>query len=159
MTIRIDSISNCLTRLLNTFIISLTLRAAKLVQKIVILYESSGLTGKFLTLLQTQPMRIVQVIAKPGCTNFVSLVKQKQRELKQKKRGTFYPAKPNKWKHVSYAGYINLPKAHKHVTLFEVMPGPGEGKDWQLLHSFLGFLDRHFHDEIESITIFYRDQG
>jgi len=100
-------------------------------------------------------MRLIEVIAKPGCDNFLSLVKQKQRELKQKKRGTFFPASANRWKHVSHAGYINFIRAHKHVSLFEVISK--SEKDWQILHSFLGFLDRHFHDEMESVKILYRD--
>ena len=102
-------------------------------------------------------MRIVEVIAKPECSNFLSLVKQKQRELKQKKRGTFYPVNPNRWKHVSHNGYINLLKGHKHITIFEVISKSESGKDWQILHSFLGFLDRHFHETMESVTVLYRD--
>ena len=102
-------------------------------------------------------MRIIEVIAKPGIDNFLSLVKQKQRELKKKKRGTLYPVSPNRWKHVSYSGHINLHKAHKHITLFEVVPKADSGNDWQLLHSFLGFLDRHFHETMESVTVLYRD--
>lgn len=102
-------------------------------------------------------MRVVQVIAKPGCNNFISLVKQKQRELRQKKRGTFYPVKPNRWKHVSYGGYIDFFKASKDISLFELKKKSSEGNDWQLLHSFLGFLDRHFNENIESITVLYRD--
>ena len=102
-------------------------------------------------------MRIVQVVSKPGSGNIISLVKQKQRELKQRKRGTFQSIKPSRWKHVSYNGYIDFYKAHKDISLFEVKTKVTNGNDWQLLHSFLGFLDRHFHKEIETITILYRD--
>ncbi len=101
-------------------------------------------------------MRIVQVITKAGIINFPSMVKQKQRELKKKKRGTFYPVKPNRWKHVSYGGYIDFNKPNKNISVFELKKQSSEGNDWQLMHSFLGFLDRHFHKEIESITVLYR---
>ena len=101
-------------------------------------------------------MRIVQVISKPECDNFISLVKKKERELRQRKRGTFYRMNLNRWKHVSYNGYIDFYKAHKNISIFEVKTKSIGGNDWQLLHSFLGFLDRHFHEEIESITILYR---
>ncbi|MBM3416536.1 MAG: hypothetical protein FJY20_08820 [Bacteroidetes bacterium] len=102
-------------------------------------------------------MRIVQVVSKPECDNFLSLVKKKKRELRQRKRGTFYHVKPNRWKHVSYSGYIDFHKAHKNISIFEIKTRASDGNDWQLLHSFLGFLDRHFHDTMESVTILYRD--
>jgi hypothetical protein len=102
-------------------------------------------------------MRIVEVITKDGTVNFLSLLKQKQRELKRKKRGTFFPVSPSRWKHVSYSGYINLHKGLKHICFFEFVSKSEDSKDWQILHSFLGFLDRHFHEEMESVTVLYRD--
>jgi hypothetical protein len=102
-------------------------------------------------------MRIIQVVSKPGCDNFISLLKQKQRELRRKKRGTFYPVKPNRWKHVSYEGQVDFYKAHKSISIFEVKTKSSDSSSWQILHSFLGFLDRHFHEETESVTILYRD--
>ena len=102
-------------------------------------------------------MRIVQVVSKPGYENLYSLIKKKEIELRKKKRGTLHPVKPNRWKHVSYKGSIDFYKANKDISIFELKQKSGESNDWQLLHSFLGFLDRHFHEEIESITILYRD--
>lgn len=102
-------------------------------------------------------MRIVQVIPNPDCDNFLSLVKQKQRDLRKIKRGTFLRVTANRWKHVSYSGYIDFLKVHKSISIFEVKTKAEKANDWQLLHSFLGFLDRHFSDQIQSITILYRD--
>ncbi|HJS56345.1 MAG TPA: hypothetical protein VJ765_17455 [Chitinophagaceae bacterium] len=102
-------------------------------------------------------MRIVQVVSKPGHENLYSLIKKKEIELRQKKRGTLRRIKPNRWKHVSYKGIIDFYKANKDISIFELKQKSDESNDWQLLHSFLGFLDRHFHEEIESITILYRD--
>ena len=102
-------------------------------------------------------MRIVQVVSKPGSENLYSLIKRKEIELKRKKRGTLHRVKPNRWKHVSYPGHIDFYKANKDISIFELKTRATETNDWQLLHSFLGFLDRHFHKEIESITILYRD--
>lgn len=102
-------------------------------------------------------MRIVQVISKPECENLYSLIRKKQAELRQKKRGTFIRVKPTRWKHVSYGGYIDFFKASRDISIFELKKKSTDGNDWQLLHSFLGFLDRHFHAEIESITVLYRD--
>lgn len=102
-------------------------------------------------------MRIIQVVAKPDNENLYTLIKRKEIELRQKKRGTLYRIKPNRWRHVSYSGYIDYHKASKDISIFELKLKAGDESNWQLLHSFLGFLDRHFHKEIESITILYRD--
>jgi hypothetical protein len=102
-------------------------------------------------------MRIVQVIPNPDCDNFLSLVKQKQRDLRKIKRGTFLRVTANRWKHVSYSGYIDFSKVHKSISIFEVKAKATGANEWQLLHSFLGFLDRHFNEKIQSITILYRD--
>ena len=102
-------------------------------------------------------MRIVQVVSKPDCDNFLSLLKQKQRDLRKIKRGTFLRVTASRWKHVSYSGYIDFHKAHKSISIFEIKTKATNANDWQLLHSFLGFLDRHFHQEMESITILYRE--
>ena len=102
-------------------------------------------------------MRIVHVTSKPDCKNLYALIKQKERELRQRGRGTLHRSGENKWKHVSYPGYIVFYKANSSISIFEVRSKPGSTNEWQLLHSFLGFLDRHFHEEIESITILYRD--
>jgi len=102
-------------------------------------------------------MRIVQVISKPGCENLYSLVRKKEIELRKKNRGTLYRVSPHRWKHVSYSGYIDFYKANKDISIFEIKTKTADGGNWQLLHSFLGFLDRHFHNEMESITVLYRN--
>lgn len=102
-------------------------------------------------------MRIISVTTKPECKNLYSLVKQKERELRLKGKGTLHRSGENRWKHVSYPGYIDFYKAHNQISLFEIKTKAEAGNNWQLLHSFLGFLDRHFHQKIESITILYRD--
>jgi len=102
-------------------------------------------------------MRIVQVVSKPGSENLYTLMRRKEIELRKKNRGTLHRVKPNRWKHVSYSGQIDYHKANNDISIFELKMRSTETNDWQLLHSFLGFLDRHFHEEIESITIFYRD--
>jgi len=102
-------------------------------------------------------MRIVQVTARPTCKNLYSLIKQKERELRQKGKGTLHRSGENRWKHVSYSGYIDFYKANSSISIFEVKSKSEDGSNWQLLHSFLGFLDRHFYEEMESITVLYRD--
>lgn len=102
-------------------------------------------------------MRIVTVTTKADCKNFYTLVKQKERELRRKGKGTLHRSGENRWKHVSYPGYIDFFKSHQQLSIFEIKSKPETGSNWQLLHSFLGFLDRHFHRVIESVTILYRE--
>ena len=102
-------------------------------------------------------MRIVQVVSKPGHENLISLIKKKEIELRRNKRGTLHPVKPNRWKHVTYKGFIDFYKANSSISIFEIKSKSEAGNEWQLMHSFLGFLDRHFNKQIESITILYRD--
>ena len=113
--------------------------------------------GFFYSILKTKTMRIVQVVSRPDHENLISLIKKKEIELRRNKRGTLHPIKPNRWKHVTYKGFIDFYKANKDISIFELKQKSTESNDWQLLHSFLGFLDRHFHKDIESITILYRD--
>ena len=55
-------------------------------------------------------MRIVQVVSKPDHENLYSLIKKKEIELRKNKRGTLHPVKPNRWKHVTYKGFIDFYK-------------------------------------------------
>ena len=83
------------------------------------------------------------MVSKPDHENLISLIKKKEIELRRNKRGTLHPVKPNRWKHVSYKGFIDFHKANKDISIFELKQKSTETNDWQLLHSFLGFLDRH----------------
>jgi hypothetical protein len=119
--------------------------------------EITALLGFHLITFKTKNHENSTSVSKPDHENLYSLIKKKEIELRRKKRGTLHPVKPNRWKHVSYKGFIDFYKANKDISIFELKQKSTESNDWQLLHSFLGFLDRHFHEEIESITILYRD--
>jgi hypothetical protein len=83
----------------------------------------------------------------------------KEIELARKNMGTLHRSGPKlkdrtKWTHSSYAGWINLAKSMGGVVCVEVKSMKADA-EWQLLQSFLGFLDRHFSNEIQSINIQY----
>ena len=100
-------------------------------------------------------MKIVQVI--PVSTNESSLkamLKAKERELRGKATA-FIRQKEGGWVHVKYPGWINWQQILPGVLIAEVNTKKPES-EWQLLQAFVGYLDRHLGESIESITISYR---
>ncbi|HWA27560.1 MAG TPA: hypothetical protein VG734_18030 [Lacunisphaera sp.] len=91
--------------------------------------------------------------------NVYSLLTKKEIELRRKNQGTLHPSGPKqkkraKWAHKSYNGWIRFQQCLGGVVVAEVKSrNPTE--EWQLLSSFIGFLDRHFRDELASITLTY----
>ena len=98
-------------------------------------------------------MKILIVVPKPG-TNLKSALVSKELELRG--RGTtFYQERRGKWKHTTYPGWINLSQASKDMLIAKVQTKK-EGEEWKLLSAFIGYIDRHFADAVDSISIYYR---
>lgn len=103
-------------------------------------------------------MRQVQVIPRDRYRLYGAIV-AKEVELSRKDLGTFRrSAKKQKnraqWSHVKYPGWIKLRKGMGEILQVEVR-SQKKGADWQLLCAMLGFLDRHFGDKIQTISIQY----
>ena len=60
-----------------------------------------------------------------------------------------------RWAHKKYAGRIHWDETLGGVLVAEVQT-KAESEEWQLLRAFIGYLDRHLGDGIESIAILYR---
>ncbi len=56
-----------------------------------------------------------------------------------------------KWTHTRYPGYVKIARGMGELVQLEVQADV----EWQLVDSILGFLDRHFGEDIQSIHIFY----
>jgi hypothetical protein len=100
-------------------------------------------------------MKTVQVVPKAGLeATLKSLLKETERNLRG---GTtaFRRQREGRWKHVKYPGWIKWDEALGGFLLAEVHPAT-DGSDWQLLQAFIGYLDRHLGESIESISIYYR---
>lgn len=85
---------------------------------------------------------------------------RKELELRQKNKGTFYRAstkksRRSKWMHSAYPGWIKMQKTVGGGIAVEVRAKGAPGKEWQIIHAFLGFLDRHFADKIQAVSIQY----
>lgn len=100
-------------------------------------------------------MKILQVTPKAGNkVKLKALLKDKERQL----RGTattFVRHREGRWRHKKYAGWINWDETHGGILVAEIRT-LRETSEWQLLQAFIGYLDRHLGDEIESISITYR---
>ncbi len=100
-------------------------------------------------------MKLVQAIpAREAGVKLKSALDAKERELRGTNT-TFYRGSRNKWKHTRYNGWINIEGAVGGILLAEVR-SKAENTEWQLLQAFIGYLQRHFADSIDSITITFR---
>lgn len=99
-------------------------------------------------------MKILQVV--PRRTNKKSLKQQltgKERELRG--RTTFIRKRAGRWIHLKYPGYIDWNEASGGLLVAEIRSREADG-EWKLLQAFIGYLDRHLAEQIETITVFYR---
>ena len=100
-------------------------------------------------------MKILQVVPKANAKQHLkALLKAKERALRGSST-TFVRQKEGRWRHKKYAGWIKWDEAHGGVLVAEVRTLDGTS-EWQLLQAFVGYLDRHFAEQIESIAITYR---
>jgi len=100
-------------------------------------------------------MKIVQAVPRVDAEDSLkTLLKQKERELRG---GTtaFRRKREGVWVHAKHRGTIKWDTVAGGVLLAEIRAS-GETKDWQLIQSFVGYLDRHLGEELESISILYR---
>lgn len=100
-------------------------------------------------------MKILAVTPKANTkVKLKAALKAKERAL----RGTstaFARKKEGRWVHVKYPGWVTWDAAPGGLLIAEIHTRK-EGFEWQLLQSFIGYLDRHLGKYIESISITYR---
>jgi hypothetical protein len=101
-------------------------------------------------------MKIVQIVPRTKTRLYGALVK-KEAAISRKKQGTFFRAGPKvrnsaKWKHKAYKGWIRMERGLSEVVTAEVHTMSAD-QEWQMLSAFLGFVDRHFGDQVIAITI------
>jgi len=104
-------------------------------------------------------MKLLQVVPDHGTRLYGAMIR-KQAEIHRKGRGTFSRVRARKrnsarWTHVRYKGSISFepgPLEAVEVTI----QSPERGDEARLMSSFLGWLDRHFGEQLLSISIKYR---
>jgi hypothetical protein len=104
--------------------------------------------------------KLIQIIPSPGVRLFGKMVK-KEIDLSRNGRGTFYRSGQKerdrtKWSHAKYKGWIKLQRTEGEAVAVEVRSRSQSDDEWQLLHAFIGWIDRHFGDQIEALHVHYR---
>ncbi len=104
-------------------------------------------------------MKLVQIVPRENTRLYGAMVK-KQAAIRKQGRGTLYRAggkrrNETKWKHVRHSGWINIERGQSEIVSAEIR-SLAVDHEWQLLSSFLGWVDRHFGDQVLAVNIQYR---
>lgn len=103
---------------------------------------------------------MIRVTATPRTKEeLYGLLVSKEVQLRQKNQGTLHRRGEKKrgvekWTHSSYPGWVRFQKCLGGTIVAQIRSRSPES-EWQLLTSFIGFLDRHFRDELGTVTISY----
>jgi hypothetical protein len=107
-------------------------------------------------------MKLLQIVPRDGTKLYPAMVK-KQADIRKSGRGTFSRVGARKrnaarWGHVRYKGSLVLKTGLSGEVNAEIR-SPQKGDEARLMSSFLGWLDRHFGDQLSSVSIQYRIRG
>src|SRR5262245_26586633 len=107
-------------------------------------------------------MKLAQIVPRDGTRLYGAIVK-KQADIRRNGRGTFSRVGARRrnaarWSHVRYKGSIHLEAGMSDAVNVEIK-SPEKGDEARLLSSFLGWLDRHFGDQLSSVNIQYQLQS
>ena len=100
-------------------------------------------------------MKILQVVPKPGTNSKLkTILKNTERNLRGP-HTTFRREREGRWKHVKYPGWIQCDQAPGGLLVAELHTKVKD-HEWQMMDAFIGYLDRHLGEQIESISVYYR---
>jgi hypothetical protein len=104
-------------------------------------------------------MKRLQIVPRTGKRLYGAMI-AKEAEIRRKGRGTFSrvgkrQANQARWKHAKYAGRVHLKSASIELVSVEIN-SPDRGDELRLLSAFLGWLGRHFGDDVSSVNIQYQ---
>src|SRR5262249_8481184 len=93
-------------------------------------------------------MKSLQVVTKTGTkARLKTLLKNTERHLRGN-HTTFRRMREGRWKHVKYPGWVQWDDAPGNLLVAEIQTKVKD-HEWQMLHAFIGYLDRHLGGEIE----------
>jgi hypothetical protein len=100
-------------------------------------------------------MKILQAVPKSGVrATLKALLKSTERHLRNGNT-TFRRVREGRWKHIKYPGWIQWDQAPGGLLVAEIQTKV-KGHEWQMMDAFIGYLDRHLGEHIESISVYYR---
>ena len=100
----------------------------------------------------------VTVVARSNENLYGQIVKRNL-ELGRKGKGTLYRSGKKqkdfeKWAHLKHPGWIWFQKGMGGMVVALINSKSADG-EWQLLMSFVGFIDRHFRNDVANVVIAY----
>src|SRR3954467_10427332 len=103
-------------------------------------------------------MKVLQIVPRDGRRFFDAIV-EKQDDIRKNRRGTFLRKGPKRrnaahWVQAKFKGSVDLERASDHVTA--KVKSRIKVDESKLFSAFLGWIDRHFGDELVAVTIQYR---
>lgn len=103
-------------------------------------------------------MKVVEIVPRDRSRLYGVLV-AKEAAIRKGGRGTYVrvgrkAAGSARWKHRNYRGSVHLKRGASEVVTANVRAATPEDER-KLLSSFLGFVDRHSGDQVQTITIHY----
>ena len=101
-------------------------------------------------------MKIVQIVPRQRVRLYGAFVK-KEADIRKNDRGTFYRTgrkKQNetKWNHKRYKGSVDLKRGDDETVMARVR---SPKQEWQMLSAFLGWVNRHFGEQVMAVNIKY----
>ena len=104
-------------------------------------------------------MKRLQIVPRDGTRLYGAMI-NKEAEIRRSGRGTFSRVgkrrrNKTRWKHAKYTGRVELESALADVVSVDIN-SPDKGDESRLLSAFLGWLDRHFGDQVSSVNIQYQ---
>jgi len=98
-------------------------------------------------------MKTLQVVPKPGTNSKLKIIlKNTERNLGGPH--TFHRMREGRWNHAKYPGWIQWDEAAGGLLVAEIHTKVKD-HEWQMMEAFIGYLDRHLGEQIESISIYY----
>jgi hypothetical protein len=103
---------------------------------------------------------MIRVTATPKSNeDLYGLLVAKEVQLRQKNQGTLHRKGEKKrgnekWTHATYPGWVRFQKCLGGVLVAQIHSKIPDGES-QLLQAFIGFLDRHFRQELGTVAINY----
>jgi hypothetical protein len=104
-------------------------------------------------------MKVIEILPHKSAHLYDVLV-AKEAAIRKSGRGTYSrvgrgTSRATKWKHKMYRGTVQLARDASQIITAKVRASSAEDER-RLLSSFLGFVDRHSRNQVETITIHYR---
>jgi hypothetical protein len=103
-------------------------------------------------------MKIVEIAPRKRSPLYAGLVKR-EAAIRRNGRGTFARRGPARtrtatWSHKRFKGSVSLRREEAELVSAKIR-SPNPEDEGKLLKAFLGFVDRHFGDQVTTITIHY----